>query len=184
MACLRKRVPCRHQIVNSIAWLSSFLFWSNHFVLIFPLPGRDMICGAQGFSILVLYFSRAGLGHHRPTPFNLCISVMYPTDSIISSMVMKSHDRILGQGSCASTPSAQGVVASTIPGDKDLTYPLLYRAMSLQTLLPRSDLLPTEVWGTQYNYALPEGARTSTRWRPHFNCVSFYALPQLTIFAF
>ena len=176
-------LPASDRQLDSLAFIIPFLVQSFCFDFSTPGPGH-MICGAQGFSILVLYFSRAGLGHHRPTPFNLCISVMYPTDSIISSMVMKSHDRILGQGSCASTPSAQGVVASTIPGDKDLTYPLLYRAMSLQTLLPRSDLLPTEVWGTQYNYALPEGARTSTRWRPHFNCVSFYALPQLIIFAF
>ena len=97
----RKCIPCRHQIVDSMAWLSSFLFWSDHFVFDFPHSGRDicgyMICGAQGFSILCpFYFCDehlcAGLGHHRPTPSVQSVaSLLYLTGAIIiSSMVMKN----------------------------------------------------------------------------------------------
>jgi hypothetical protein len=42
-----------------MAWLSSFLFWTDLFVFDFPHPGRDicgyMICGAQGFSALFIF---------------------------------------------------------------------------------------------------------------------------------
>lgn len=86
---------------------------------------------------------------------------------------MKSHDRILGQGLCASTPSAQGcAVASTIPGDRDLTYPLPIPARFNAKSSPSKPCCSEacsycSVWGTQYNYALQEGARAhSTRWRP------------------
>jgi hypothetical protein len=136
----------------------------------------------------LLCFVTSGLGHYIvPLLSSMCLTDSHHFFHGDAVMTGKSHDRILGQGLCASTPpqalSAQGVWWPPQFLATGTLRILSYRAMFQQTLLPRSDLLPTEVWGTQYNYALPEMRAHihSTRWRPHINCVLFYALPTTVI---
>ena len=52
---------------------------------------------------------------------------------------------------------------------------------TMRNLVPANLAAPkraTEVWGTQYNYAFPEGAHIRRAGAPYINCVLFYALPQ------